>query len=108
MEFEFIALLAKAFDKETSYWIDLQTSFLSQKNISDYHTIHKIKPLSISKPAKTNKRLTKLARTLKNEFLIPLGITQTDFAHHLGGDHSFGTRLMGSLKNKPIAILDMN
>ncbi|HTH55712.1 MAG TPA: hypothetical protein VL728_06670 [Cyclobacteriaceae bacterium] len=93
MDFRFIALLTKAFDKPASYWIELQTNYMSAQYLREYAPHHGIKPFQRNLDHGTKIKQSKLCNVLATEFLKPMGLTATDFARHIGGGSDFTSRL---------------
>jgi len=91
MDFQFISLLAKAFDKSTSYWINLQNNYLENKYLNEKSGSVKITPI---KPTKSKKRVTKLGRILLDEYIRPLNISVKYFELYIGTRENGGFNLI--------------
>ncbi|MBK7652445.1 MAG: hypothetical protein IPJ20_19375 [Flammeovirgaceae bacterium] len=96
MDFRFISLLVKAFDKKASYWIELQNKYLVSKYQIECSAKNQIKPLSRKA---INYKCTKLGKILVMEHLKPLDLTPNRFGKYLGGSKSMGQSLVkGNVK----------
>lgn len=96
MDFRFISLLVKAFEKKASYWIELQNKYLVSKYQIECSAKNQIKPLS----RKTiNYKYTNLGNILVMEHLKPLDLAPNRFGKYIGGKDSIGHSLVtGKIK----------
>lgn len=92
MDFRFISLIVKAFQKPASYWIGIQNEYYSHKYLTE--SAPKLSIGVIASKTIRRKVLTPIGKILIDDFLKPIGMTATEFGRHISGKQHTGLHLL--------------